>query len=74
MNILLNKVCVHMWFEETWAMDAINCGSSTEWVVSTHNKASCICFLNKQIELNSSLVNDRDSKISFVREEEKSGH
>ena len=29
-----------MWFEDTWAMDAINCGSSTEWIVSTHNKAN----------------------------------
>ena len=44
--ILLNRVCVLMWFVERWAMNAVNCASSTEWVVSTHNKASYLCFLN----------------------------
>ena len=44
--ILLNRVCVPMWFVDRWALNAVNCASSTEWVVSTHNKASYLCFLN----------------------------
>src|SRR4029434_5141293 len=42
--ILLNRVCVHMWFVDRWALNAVNCASSTEWVVSTHiSKPDALC-------------------------------
>ena len=44
--ILLNKICVHMWFEDRWVMNAVLLqentnweNSSTELVVSTQKAA-----------------------------------